>query len=76
MASGRFALRAEPHDPVLRQHRARLALNVAHQVLALREAHMRLTCARDPREALGIVERMIAEREQQVDAAATEPGHA
>lgn len=76
MASGRFALRAQPQDPALRQHRARLALNVAHQVIALREAHMRLTCARHPREAVGIVERMIAEREAQVEASAVEPGHA
>lgn len=76
MASGRFALRAQPQDPALRQHRARLAINVAHEVLALRECHMRLTGARNPREAVGIVERMIHEREQHIDAMAVEPGHA
>ena len=76
MASGRFALRAQPQDPALRQHRARLAINVAHEVLALREAHMRLTGARDPREAIGIVERMVAEREKQIEGLAAEHGHA
>lgn len=76
MASGRFALRAQPQDHALRQHRARLAQNVCQQVLALNEAAMRLSGARDLREARQLVAAMMADRQRQIDALAVEPGHA
>lgn len=77
MASDRFAHRMHGADShAERRLRGAVALNIANQVVALREADMRLTAAQTVDEARQVVARMIAEREQQVDAQAVEPGHA
>jgi hypothetical protein len=77
MASNRFAHRMHGVDSTAeRRLRGALALNIAEQVGALREVDMRLTDAQSVREARQMVARMIADREQQVDALAMGVGHA
>ena len=77
MASNRFAQRISGIDSgAERRMRAALAMNVAQQVLALNEARMRLSGARDLGEACAVVDRMLAERQPQIAALGTEAGHA
>jgi hypothetical protein len=77
MASNRFARRIFGVDShAERRLRCALALNIANQMVALRDAETRLAAAQSADEARQLVARMIAEREQQVDAQAVEPGHA
>lgn len=77
MASNRFAHRMHGVDSTAeRRLRSALALNIAHQVVALRDAETRIAAAQSADEARQMVARMIAEREQQVDAQAMGVGHA